>query len=95
MKPIETASLLASCLAPQTGSSKVFVNKLGVSRVMVDGTVDGGIIKGPGSSTVFIEGAPASLQGDIITPHAPCPIIPIHCAAIVNKTGQPSVMVGA
>tara|TARA_R110002051_G_scaffold185467_1_gene254907 strand:+ start:1854 stop:2138 length:285 start_codon:yes stop_codon:yes gene_type:complete len=94
MKPIETAVILASCLAPQTGSTKVFVNNLGVSRVMVDGTVDGGIIKGPGSSKVFVEGAPASLQGDMITPHPPCPLIPSHCVVMVNKAGQPKVICG-
>ena len=96
MKPIETAELTATCLHPQTGSKKVFAKGLGVSRVGVD-NAGGGIIMGPGSSTVFVEGSQVSLTYDSIAPHPCCgaPGCSPHCVAKTNKGGQPMVMVGA
>ena len=93
MKPIETARLAAVCGHTQTGSSKVFANGLGVTRVGVD--TAGGKIAGPGSSTVFVEGSKVSIVGDTVESHSPCPDEPIHCTPPTNKKGQPSVMVGA
>jgi len=94
MKPIETLSLAATCGHPQTGSSKVIVNGKGASRVGVDTAL--GIIKGPGSSTVFVEGSKASLTGDGVAPHTCCgsPGCGPHCVAKTNPAGEPIVMVG-
>ena len=96
MRPIETQSLTATCLHPQTGSSKVYANNLGVSRVGVD-NAGGGIIMGPGSSRVYVEGSQVSLTNDRIAPHPCCgsPGCSPHCAARTNPTGEPLVMVGA
>jgi uncharacterized Zn-binding protein involved in type VI secretion len=92
MKAIQTASLAATCLHIQTGSSKVFANGLGVSRCKED--TAGGKIQGPGSSLVIVEGKNASVVGDMIKSHAPCPFPATHCAAYVNIVGQGSVIVG-
>ena len=92
MKAIETANLLAVCGHKQSGSSVVFAKGKGVSRVNKD--TAGGLISGPGSSTVFVEGFKASIVGDIVASHAPCPLPPTHCASPVNLIGQPLVIVG-
>ena len=57
----------ATCGHPATGSSKVFSESKGVTRV---GDRAGALIIGPGSSTVFVEGRKASLVGDSIVCHA-------------------------
>ena len=45
----------------------------------------GGAIIGPCSSTVFANGQPVSLIGDMVSAHAPCnPRNPAHCAAFVT-----------
>ena len=94
MPGVETANLAATCGHTQTGSSKVFANSLGVSRINTD--TAGGIILGPGSQTVFVEGIKVSLPGDVILPHAPCgsPGGTPHCAATTNPGGSPNVIVG-
>ncbi len=50
---------------------------------------------GPGSvissSPVTINGTPVSLQGDAVTPHVPCPDVPIHCAATMTASSQVTV----
>jgi len=89
---IETESLLATCADPQTGSSKTFANSLGISRVGIDTAI--GLIMGPGSQSVFVEGYNVSLPGDIIMPHPPCPLPPTHCAATTNPPGSPNVFAG-
>ena len=92
MPGVETANLAATCGHTQTGSSEVKANLLGISRINTD--TAGGIILGPGSQTVFVEGIKVSLPGDVILPHAPCPIPPIHCGATTNPGGSPNVIVG-
>jgi len=92
MPGVETATLIATCGDPQTGSTTVFVNTFGVSRVGTDMAI--GPILGPGSQTVFAEGFNVSLPGDVVSPHPPCPIIPIHCAALTNPAGSLNVFAG-
>ena len=57
----------ASCGHFQTGSAKVKVQSVGVSRVIADS--GGGIILGPGKPKVLVEGSIISVAGDAIQPH--------------------------
>jgi uncharacterized Zn-binding protein involved in type VI secretion len=61
------ATAPATCGHSQTGSSKVFLEGMGASRVGVD--TGGATITGPGSSKVFVEGSKLSLDGDDIADH--------------------------
>lgn len=57
----------------------------------------GGIISGPGCSTVFVEGAPLSLVGDSISPHGITPhdlSIITTGSLLVIAEGLPVVRVG-
>ena len=94
MPGVETADLAATCTHAQTGSSEVFANGKGISRINKDAAM--GTILGPGSQTVFVEGIKVSLPGDVILPHAPCgsPGGTPHCAATTNPGGSPDVIVG-
>ena len=94
MPGVETADLAATCTHTQTGSSEVFANGKGISRINKDTAA--GIILGPVSQTVFVEGIKVSLPGDVILPHAPCgsPGETPHCAATTNPGGSPDVIVG-
>jgi hypothetical protein len=65
----------ATCGDPQTGSSRVKIGGLGVCRVEVD--TAGGLIIGPGSQNIFVEGYKVSLNLDAITTHGLSP----HAAA--------------
>lgn len=89
MPGVETEQLIATCGHSQTGSPTVFADSLGISRVGLDTAI--GTIQGPGSQTVFIENLNLSLPGDVIAPHPPCPIVGIHCAALTNPAGSPTV----
>lgn len=63
---------LASCQGhTQTGSNVVTIEGKGVCRVETDSA--GGLIIGPGSQNIFIEGMKASLAGDVITSHGKPP----------------------
>jgi len=42
-----------------------------------------GKILGPGSPNVYINNRPASILGDRIAPHPPCPDDASHCAASI------------
>jgi len=86
MPGVEREGDAATCGDPNTGSSTVFVNGQGITRIQVD--VAGGLITGPGSSKVFAEGSNVSLPGDAITGHAPPP----HAAPV---TANPSTDVFA
>jgi hypothetical protein len=57
----------ASCGHLQTGSSRVFLEGLGLTRQVQDSA--GGIIIGPGSARVWVEYTRASLVGDRIWDH--------------------------
>lgn len=35
-----------------------------------------------GVSTVIVNGRPIIVNGNPVTPHPPCPIVPIHCSAV-------------
>ena len=58
---------LASCGHAVTGSTNVFVNSRGASRVGVD--IAGGVVLGPGEPTVLVNGFPISLVGDAVAGH--------------------------
>jgi|TARA_R110000824_G_scaffold351071_1_gene538016 hypothetical protein len=93
MPKVETATLAATCGHSQTGSSTVKANGNGVSRVGIDKAV--GLIDGPGSQSVFVEGYSVSLPGDLIVPHAPCGSpSPPHCNAKTNLGGTANVFAG-
>ena len=81
------AGVANPCNDAQTGSSKVKIEGNGVTRVMADTAV--GLIIGPGSQSVFVEGSEVSLPGDVITAHPPCgsPGGSPHCAA-TTTAGQ-------
>jgi len=62
----------------------------------------GGAIIGPSAPTVITNGLPTSVIGDRVSAHAPCPLVPSHCAAVVVQgsgtvfaEGRPVVYVGA
>lgn len=93
MPRVETATLTATCGHAQTGSSTVKANGNGVSRVGIDKAV--GLIDGPGSQSVFVEGYNVSLPGDLIVPHPPCGSPnPPHCNAKTNLGGTTDVFAG-
>ena len=87
MAGVEIAGAAATCLGVNTGSTTVFAEGKGITRILVD-TADGAVITGPGSSTVFVEGSKVSLPGDAITSHG----LTIHAAAI---TANPAITVFA
>ena len=62
----------------------------GVSLVGVD--TAGGTITGQLQSRVFVDGNPISVVGDPVAPHAPCPLVPIHCSATMAE-GSPRVTI--
>lgn len=81
MVDISVAGLPASCAShTQTGSSRVTIGGAGVCRVEADSA--GGLIIGPGSQSVFVEGFKVSLTGDSIMTHGKSP----HASA--KTTGQ-------
>jgi uncharacterized Zn-binding protein involved in type VI secretion len=57
----------ATCGHTASGSTDVFVNGRGASRVGKDKA--GGVILGPGCQTVFVNGYPISLRGDSVAGH--------------------------
>lgn len=65
------ATTNATCGHAQTGSPKVFISGKGVCRVGIDKAE--GLIGGPGSSKVFVEGSKVSLNGDSIVDHGAGP----------------------
>jgi uncharacterized Zn-binding protein involved in type VI secretion len=77
----------ASCGDPCTGSTNVFINGQGATRVGVD--TAGGIIEGPGAVTVFINGAPASLPGDAIVGHG----LPPHSGPVTVPSPSTTVFI--
>lgn len=87
MPYVSVATTAASCGHPQTGSSKVFIQGKGVSRVDIDAA--GGIINGPGSQNVFVENKKVSLEGDVIASHGDSP----HSSA-TTVAGQSVVKIG-
>ena len=74
------ATAPATCGHSQTGSSKVFFEGMGASRVEVDTAA--GLIIGPGSQNVFIEGKKLSLEGDAVAGHGKPP----HSAPVTTST---------
>lgn len=61
----------ATCGHFHSGSSKVFSGGKGISRVEAD--TAGGLIIGPGSQNVFVEGYKASIAFDAISTHGDSP----------------------
>lgn len=70
----------ATCGDVQTGSTRVFFEGKGASRVEVDLAV--GLIIGPGSQNVFVEGKKLSLEGDAVAGHGLSP----HSAPVTTST---------
>jgi hypothetical protein len=85
MAGVEREGDAATCGDPNTGSTTVRANGRGVTRVNVDAAL--GLIIGPGSQTVFVEGYNVSLPGDSILPHPCCgsPGCGAHCAATTTS----------
>lgn len=75
MPDICTSQATATCPHQQTGSSRVKISGFGITRIEID--TAGGIIIGPGSQSVFVEGEKISLPGDAISTHGKAP----HAAA--------------
>tara|TARA_R100001086_G_scaffold238103_1_gene162609 strand:+ start:846 stop:1676 length:831 start_codon:yes stop_codon:yes gene_type:complete len=88
MPGVERQGDLATCPLGHnnTGSSTVFANGKGVTRVELD-RAGGGLIIGAGSETVFVEGFRVSLPGDVILPHSCCgsPGCGPHCTATTTS----------
>jgi uncharacterized Zn-binding protein involved in type VI secretion len=61
----------------------------GAARI---GDIAGGAII-TGCFTVMVNDRPSAKLGSVVTPHPPCPKIPIHCSAVVI-TASPNVLVG-
>ena len=55
----------------------------GVSLVGVHSA--GGTIAGQLQSLVYANGSPVAIIGDPVTPHPPCPVLPIHCSAVMAE----------
>ncbi len=53
----------------------------GIERLF-DINTGGGVIVSIPQGSVFANGRLVSVRGSFVTPHPPCPIVPIHCAAI-------------
>ena len=82
MAGVSRAGDIATCLThSNNGATTVYANGKGVSMVNV--SVAGGSITGPGSLSVFCEGSNVSVGGDSIVSHGDPP----HAAA---KTANPS-----
>ena len=73
----------ATCGHGQTGSSKVRVQGMGVSRVGVDSA--GGVITGPGKPKVMVDGAVISVAGDNVAGHGLGPHAGPNTTATQNK----------
>jgi uncharacterized Zn-binding protein involved in type VI secretion len=71
MPGVERQGDAATCGHTNTGSTTVFANGKGITRVGVDSA--GGTITGPGSSSVYANGSPVSLPGDSILSHGISP----------------------
>lgn len=53
----------------------------GIERLF-DINTGGGVIVFIPQGSVFANGRRVSVRGSFVAPHPPCPIVPIHCAAI-------------
>lgn len=67
-KAVEKLGIVATCghINTRLDPASVFINGIPAIRI---GDLAGGVIIGPGNPTVFMDGKPVSLEGDIITPH--------------------------
>jgi len=94
MPEVERAGDAATCGHPNTGSDTVKADGRGITRVELD--TAGGLIIGPGSQSVFANGLPVSLPGDIILPHTCCgtPGCSHHCAATTKVGLDTTVFAG-
>ena len=67
MPGVEIKGAAATCGHVNSGSTTIFAEGKGITRVGVD--TAGGLINGPGSLTVYAEGYNVSLPGDAIVGH--------------------------
>ena len=79
MPGVERQGDPATCGHPNTGSSNVWVNGRGCTRVFADSA--GGTILGPGIPSVIVNGVPISVIGDAIAPHGDPPHSPAPTTA--------------
>jgi len=93
MVGVERAGDAATCGHANTGSDTVFANGRGITRTGVDYAE--GLILGPGAYSVFANGTPVSVPGDIILPHNCCgsPGCGAHCAATTTSESE-NVIIG-
>lgn len=67
---------------------------------LVGKSTAGGVILGPGSSTVFADGSPISLNGDKVQPHSPSKTPHAGSPSVISSTsgvyveGKPVVRIG-
>lgn len=78
----------ATCGDPATGSGDCSISNLGISRTGVD--IAGAPIIGPGATTLFVNGSPASLEGDLVVSHG----LPPHLVPLTVAAQNPSVFAG-
>lgn len=72
MPGVSRAGDAATCAHTNSGSNTVFANGKGISMVGAS-TAGGGVITGPGISTVFVQGSVIAVDGDTISPHGDSP----------------------
>ncbi|RJX18970.1 MAG: hypothetical protein C4575_09335 [Desulforudis sp.] len=72
----------ATCGHTATGQAWIRAGGLGASRTGDD--TAGGIIE-PLQAYVRLNGNPWAVIGSPVDPHAPCPAVPIHCAATMAE----------
>ena len=78
----------ATCGDPATGSSDCTISNLGISRTGVD--IAGAPIIGPGATTLFVNGSPASLDADLVVSHG----LPPHLVPLTVAVQNNSVFAG-
>lgn len=47
-----------------------------------------------GDPTFIVDGKPVSPVGTPVSPHAPCPLVPIHCSAVTTQGDQTFIIGG-
>ena len=52
---------------------------------LVGDTAGGGITNSQGISAT-INGIPIAVAGDSVVAHDPCPVVPVHCSAVMTAT---------
>jgi len=88
VKPLTVQGGNANCGHKTTGNGTVFIGGAGISRTGIDSAA--GVIIGPGSQSVYVEGSRVSLLGDAVAGHGKN----LHAAPFIANAGQGSVFAG-